>query len=262
MHLNSNHNFILFLSILFLASCRPLTYIPQVPQTPVSEEGKMEFTWAEIPDLAALQLSYSPVDHISLAAGSNSGLIHLNIGYEAGLALYTDINPELQIGVMGAYGNTTIDLDQSCRYSGSNCVRFQLGYYDETDYIRFHRYGSIKYQKLIAQPYLIFNGEYFQLNFGIKNTWGTYPDFNLSEEIFDYGQDSLLSYIIYNQKNAKAFIAEPYLSMYGGTGSFRVFGSASFQAVVITDIQEDYFQTRSLFLSFGISKTFQIHRNK
>lgn len=261
MHLNSSHNFILFLSILILASCRPLTYIPQVPQTPVGETGKMEFTWAEIPDLAALQLSYSPIDHISLAASSNSGLIHLNIGYEAGLALYTDINPELQIGVLGAYGNTTIDLDHSCRYSGGDCIVFQWGL-DETDYTRRHRYGTIKYQKLIAQPYLIFNGEYFQLNFGMKNTWVTYPDFNLSEEIFDYGEDSLLSYIIYDQKNAHAFIAQPYLSLYGGTGSFRAFASASFQAVVITDIQEDYFQTRSLFLSFGISKTFQIHRNK
>ena len=262
MKLNPTINFILFLSILFFASCRPLTYIPQVPQTPVAEKGQMELTWAAIPDLAALQLSYSPVDHLALAASSNSGLIRLNIGYEAGLALYTDINPELQIGVLGAYGNTTIDLDHSCRYAGGDCDVFRWGYYDETDYTKRHRYGTIKNQKLIAQPYLIYNGKNLQFNFGIKNTWANYPDFNLSEEIFDYGQDSLLSYIIYDQKNAHAFIAQPYFSIYGGSTLFRAFASAYFQAVVITDIEEDYFQTGRLFFSVGISKTFNIGPDK
>ncbi len=261
MKLNPTFNFILFLTILFLASCRPLTYIPQTPQTPVSEKGKMEFTWAEIPDLAALQLSYSPIDHISFAASANSGLIHLNIGYEAGLAFYTDINPELQVGVLGAYGNTTIDLDHSCRYAGGDCDVFRWGYYDETDYTRRHRYGTFTNQKLIAQPYLIYNGKHLQFNFGIKNTWVDYPDFNVSEEIIDSGTDSLLSYTIYDQQNARAFLAQPYFSIYGGTGSFRVFASASWQAIVISNIENDYFQTGILFYSVGLSKTFQTGRN-
>lgn len=215
-----------------------------------------------MPDLAALQLSYSPVDHLAIAASSNSGLIHLNIGYEAGLAFYTDINPELQIGVLGAYGNTMIDVDHSCRYSGGDCDPFHWGYYDATGYTRRHRYGELKNQKLIAQPYLIYNGKYLQFNFGIKNTWVNYPEFSLSEEIFNTGEDTLLSYTIYNQENARAFIAQPYFSLYGGSGSFRVFAHASFQAVILSDIAEDYFQTGILYYSVGLSKTFQFGKNK
>ncbi len=246
----------LFAINLFIQGCRSYTYIPQVPQTPVTEVREMQINWAEIPDVAALQFSYSPMNHLSFGFASNGGITNLNIGFEAGACFYDTINKSLKYGVFGGYGKTLQWLNHTCYYEDGSCFN-DFSFYTDPEFSSY-REAELNYHKLFLQPFITLQEENIQFNMGIKSTWVIYNDFLVTDSIFNSVLDTFVEYTEYRHPNAQAFIAEPYFSMLIGGKKFKGFTSFGYQIYANSNLKGDYFQTSKVKITIGLSYTFML----
>ncbi len=242
----------------FIQSCRTYTYLPQVPQTPVTQPKELNVGWTQIGDLAAWQISYSPVNNFSLAIATNSDLInYYSMGFEAGAAYYNYLSTNINYGILTAYGKTNLKVDYSCDYGYGGCNNNIMS--PDPIYLR-DRNASLMYHKIVVQPYITVSQEQASVSIGVKGTWALYPVFSVKDSIYNNphvvnSEAPIINEIeLYQKTEGRVIALQPYISILAGGGNWQAFLCVSPQWITYTNISREYLMSKPMVLSIGLNR--------
>jgi hypothetical protein len=253
-----------FLSfIALLCSCSPYTYFPQTPQTPATEYKELHVGCADILPLPEINLSYSPVSHLSLGIATEMGIPVSHAGYEFGVGYYDHISSNLKFGIFGGHGLTHFAMSKDCSSTNGECDYFN--WYKNEPFERKYISSNQTYHKLFFQPYILLSAPELTFTTGCKWNYLYYPDFSIIDSIYyePYGMDEAMDTVKYYQKlYGKAISLQPYLTIIAGADKWQYLFTYAYQWIPYTNISEEYLEGRQHIITIGINRKFSLQKKK